>query len=455
MAVAYRDASGTEQKFALPVTSPDRPTIVDARWVQPGGLLHGAVEVLSTDEASGTASVKVDFPEEGNDSQSIVLDERSELRFNPRNSTWELRYIDRGEGVQKGFMDTVRGALEAIGLTTPREEVTRTLQGLTEDQRKAWSRAVANKDPRFWSDEQLRRRGMAKATDEVAAEVRRRQEGGKRMTIDEVTSVRPGMGVKAQDGDTFTPTASETMEREAQAQEVLDKGIREGTFTSRATKRADREETTGDKLMGATLGSMSEGSFLDDLSQPNGQKFMTQFAEFIEDVEGYESYAYDDNEGGVGWSQSTKTGAPTIGFGLNLQRPDIDDILKAVGAPKKKDLLANKEIMTREQATAALGIVAQKNATWLKKHFEGVPMERHRWLALMSLAYNSRWGVNGPTLVGPKLTKAIKEGRWEDAAYEIEFNSSGGVTARQKAGILARRRYEASMFRGASDDLAG
>jgi hypothetical protein len=211
MAVTYRDASGTEQKFALPVTSPDRPTIVDARWVQPGGLLHGAVEVLSTDEASGTASVKVDFPEEGNDSQSIVLDERSELRFNPRNSTWELRYIDRGEGVQTGFMDTVRGALEAIGLTTPREEVTRTLQGLTEDQRKAWSRAVANKDPRFWSDEQLRRRGMAKATDEVAAEVRRRQEGGKRMTIDEVTSVRPGMGVKAQDGDTFTPTASEMM----------------------------------------------------------------------------------------------------------------------------------------------------------------------------------------------------------------------------------------------------
>jgi GH24 family phage-related lysozyme (muramidase) len=71
----------------------------------------------------------------------------------------------------------------------------------------------------------------------------------------------------------------------------------------------------------------------------------------------------------------------------------------------------------------------------------------------MSLAYNSRWKANGPTLIGPKLTSAVKEGRWEDAAYEIEFNSAGGVPASLKKGILARRRYEAALFRGASDDL--
>ena len=163
---------------------------------------------------------------------------------------------------------------------------------------------------------------------------------------------------------------------------------------------------------------------------------MYRFSSFIEKREGFVGKAFWVDDGEF-----------TVGFGFNLTRDDADDMLEAAGAPTK-DQLSKGAVLSRPQATRLLQATTTKLGIWMKKHFEGVPMEQHRWVALMSLAYNSRWNDDGPTLIGPRLTKDIKAGDWRGAAYEIEFLSEGGVAAKHLNGIRARRKHEAAMFIG-------
>ena len=227
------------------------------------------------------------------------------------------------------------------------------------------------------------------------------------------------------------------------------------------------DTSTVDALNMAEQTSLEDGGFLEDLTTPAGERFMYRFADFIEKREGFVNKAYDDRHGGKAlWSTSPKEGDPTVGFGFNLVREDADEMLAAAGAPTKEQLL-NGAVLPRPAANRLLQATTAKLAVWMKKHFAGVPMEQHRWVALMSLAYNSRWSgwyvgdkqvkegtpgakweSRGPTLIGPNITKAIKAGDWREAADEIQFRSEGGVAANQLNGIRARRRHEATMFIG-------
>jgi GH24 family phage-related lysozyme (muramidase) len=139
--------------------------------------------------------------------------------------------------------------------------------------------------------------------------------------------------------------------------------------------------------------------------------------------------------------------AKSIGYGFNLERPDADEMLKLVGAPTKKQLLDGASI-TEEQARDLKMIAIEKVQTWLRKHFEGVSMRPNQWIALTSLAYNSKWNNDGPTLIGPNLTKFIKNAEWGRAADEIRYRSAGVDNPKYREGILIRRRKEAALFSG-------
>jgi GH24 family phage-related lysozyme (muramidase) len=190
----------------------------------------------------------------------------------------------------------------------------------------------------------------------------------------------------------------------------------------------------------------SKGGWLDDQTKPERNKLMAKVSETIADFEGRVPYAYDDHTGKK-WTRNSK-GDPTVGVGFNLNRPDADKLMKEIGV-KKSDVLAGKVELTEAQQDQLLDLSMRETSNWLRDHFKGVDMENHRWMALLSIAFNSRWNERGPTLIGPRLTAAVKEGRWDDAAIEIEEHSAGGVPKRLLAGIKARRRKEANLFRGA------
>ncbi len=139
--------------------------------------------------------------------------------------------------------------------------------------------------------------------------------------------------------------------------------------------------------------------------------------------------------------------AKAIGYGFNLANKNADAMLKAVGAPTKKQLLEGARI-TETQATALTQFMIDKNVQWLLKHFEGVAMPQNRWIALTSLAYNSKWNAKGPVLIGPNLTKYIRAGQWDKAEDEIRYRSGKVDNPAFKEGIRLRRELEANLFRG-------
>jgi GH24 family phage-related lysozyme (muramidase) len=120
-----------------------------------------------------------------------------------------------------------------------------------------------------------------------------------------------------------------------------------------------------------------------------------------------------------------------------------------VGADFDK-VLAGDEELDQNQIRQLTHSTAQKTARWLYGHFKdnAADLKQHQWVALLSLAYNSRWNENGPTLIGPKITKAVRNGDLDAALHEIRENSQGGVAASQLPGIRIRRAKEAAMFAG-------
>ena len=118
-----------------------------------------------------------------------------------------------------------------------------------------------------------------------------------------------------------------------------------------------------------------------------------------------------------------------------------------VGADYDK-IRSGEQALTDAQIDSLSALATKDVGAWLKNHFAGVQMRNHAWLALISLAYNSRWDSTGPTLIGPKLTAAIRSGDMEAAEAEIRFNSQGGVPRSLLRGIRRRRTSEANLFRG-------
>lgn len=235
--------------------------------------------------------------------------------------------------------------------------------------------------------------------------------------------------------------ASGVAESEAEAMAEL---VARGVVHPDAALTADDAANMTEKTRAALLKTRTDGGWLDDITKLVNRRFLSVVASMIEEHEGRTAFAHDDQTGRR-WKPGSP-GNPTVGVGFNLNRPDARELIEAVGADFAK-VKAVTTGLTRPQQDRLLALTIQKTATWLRDHFAGVDMANHRWMALLSLAYNSRWTDRGPTLVGPRLTKAIKEGQWDAAAREIE-TSTGGAPKHLAKGIAARRKREAALFRG-------
>lgn len=197
------------------------------------------------------------------------------------------------------------------------------------------------------------------------------------------------------------------------------------------------------KLDQTSLRGFENGNTLDDTTEPVENRFIPRVSKFIGEHEGDVEYVYDDSKAGAPkWKQGVSKGNPTIGVGFNLDRPDADKLLKKIGT-SKRELMAGG-VITKAQSQKLLELGMKESLGFLRKKFEGQGLNQHQWMALASLAYNSRWNDDGPTLIGPGITKAIMEKNWEAAAHEIRNRSN----PTKNKGLQVRREAEARMFEG-------
>jgi GH24 family phage-related lysozyme (muramidase) len=226
---------------------------------------------------------------------------------------------------------------------------------------------------------------------------------------------------------------------------LYDKMVQRGIL-NQAPVQPDMSVEADVELDAHVAQTQEQGGWLDDIMAPSNKGQRSMMAKFLEESEGSVPYLYDDHTQKA-WVAGGKTkGDPTIGIGFNTRRPDADELLKQVGSSLTK--VQGGGTLNRSQQEDLVGLAIEKDSRWLRKHFKGVSMPNHRWRALTSLMYNSRWNESGPTLIGPLLTAAIKAGDWKAAEHEIRSNSAGGVDASLQAGINARREREANLFRG-------
>lgn len=228
-------------------------------------------------------------------------------------------------------------------------------------------------------------------------------------------------------------------------EEALDSFVADGVVSPQSRLEDDDTASIQERTGRMLERERSSGGWLDDITKPVNERFLHKTSAFISKHEGRVPFVYDDHTGRA-WGPNSK-GDPHIGIGFNLKRPDAAALLKQVGADHAK-IMRGEQVLTDAQMDKLLGLTMKDTANWLREHFDGVNMANHRWMSLLSLAYNSRWSDRGPTLIGPRLTKAIREGDWKSAEREIRENSLGGVPRNLLPGITARRNEEADLFAG-------
>lgn len=251
---------------------------------------------------------------------------------------------------------------------------------------------------------------------------------------------------------TYKPRASRDYMRRTMTEMLpprVDRKARSQVQARHPNTIEDAEKIVND----AVKQSDARATFLVDWSTPEGAKFQEASLTFITEHEGFVPYVYDDHSRARVTPGKPAKGDPTVGIGYNLKNPTAREDLKSVGVDMDA-LVAGKVELTEKQARALASIHLKRVTRWLHKHFEGhrESIPQHRWIALTSLGYNSRWNKNGPTLIGPKLTAATIAGDVEAARFEIEKRSGGGVPKHLDRGIGIRRRKEFRMWEGKWDE---
>ncbi len=156
--------------------------------------------------------------------------------------------------------------------------------------------------------------------------------------------------------------------------------------------------------------------------------------EFITSEEGFSAKAYKDS------LQKT-----TIGYGFNLSDSGNFAMAARVLNKTPAQMLALKNGTANISNTEARTLFESSAASAesvINNKFKGVPLNSGQRLSLVSLAYNH------PTLIGPKLTKAVTSGDFEAADFEIRSNSN----RYNIKGIQNRRGREADLFSSSAKD---
>ena len=169
--------------------------------------------------------------------------------------------------------------------------------------------------------------------------------------------------------------------------------------------------------------------------------FRDELLEFLRrsHIEGEVEFVYDDK---VFPSRpfrppETIVGNLTIGIGVKID-DEVEKWLQEIGADISK-IIKGEETLEQGQREELAARAADRSARFLRNRFDTVldTIDSHEWLALMSLAYN------GPGLIGPGLTQAVRDGDVNTAVWEIACNTGGRRD---------RRDAEAAKFAGVDED---
>ena len=186
------------------------------------------------------------------------------------------------------------------------------------------------------------------------------------------------------------------------------------------------------------------GGFAYDKSgAPVDETYRQRRYEFIAASEGSRLAAYDDATGKPVTSGKVD-GLVTVGVGFNMDRPDARDVWKrATGLDDKAfdEVYKGKRRITEDQARKLFDYTVNEAESFVHNRFKGVDLPEHQRLALVSLAFNN------PSLIGPNLTRFVKEGDVKSARDEILHRSN----AKGIRGLATRRYHEAAMFVGGAE----
>ena len=164
-----------------------------------------------------------------------------------------------------------------------------------------------------------------------------------------------------------------------------------------------------------------------------GQTYEKDRFQFITAEEGYRDSVYKDSRG-----------LRTIGYGFNLDDPGNFNMAgKVLGvSPKEMQNIRNgRKNITIRQAQVLFEASVGQAENIVNTRLKGVPLRSNQRVALVSMAYNS------PSLIGPKITAALKNGNGDAVMHEILNNSN----RRKIRGLQKRREREAGMFKGNAD----
>lgn len=172
------------------------------------------------------------------------------------------------------------------------------------------------------------------------------------------------------------------------------------------------------------------GAAYEPLDADVSQTYREDRYQHMVDAEGLELKAYKDHNG-----------FRTVGVGFNLDAPgNKEQFMEVLGVDENfyNEVRDGKRAITNEQARMLLDDTVMEAEAFVQQKFKGVDLTAHERLALVSLAFNN------PGLIGPNLTRLIREGDREGALEEILYRSN-----KNKNRGIARRRYmEARLFAG-------
>jgi GH24 family phage-related lysozyme (muramidase) len=195
------------------------------------------------------------------------------------------------------------------------------------------------------------------------------------------------------------------------------------------TKPVEEPEDTGGFFDGLLNSMFSfKGSQL--FGDANGDLYEDKRFDFIAGASQYQETTFKD-----------RLGRSKIGYDFNLSDPEMREMAKKVLGKSDDEIDAIEKgtsgISSRDARVLYEARVARAERH-IKNTFKDVPLSDSQRLALVSLSYQNEG------LIGPNLTKLVKEGNWQGVQEEILERSN-----RYKlSDVQSRRKREAALFGG-------
>lgn len=158
-------------------------------------------------------------------------------------------------------------------------------------------------------------------------------------------------------------------------------------------------------------------------------QFRNLLKPLLKEFEGYSDTVYNDTRNN-----------PTVGYGFNLNDPEVSALLKTYGLDRQ-DLIDGKSQIDKEKAEQVKDILIKRKEDLVRNAigpdlFDNLPDNKRA--SLVSLGYNSM------NLLGPNLRQNIANNDDLMAAKEILLNSN----PKKELGVLRRRTDEAKTYLG-------